>query len=122
LQELLLTQTFRDLIAWQKARALAREVYSTTRNFPEDERFGMVAQLRRAAVSIPSNIAEGRGRGTRKDFRHFLVQARGSLYETETQIDLASDFHYISSADAERLLGACDELSRILNGLINSIN
>ena len=116
-----MTQTFRDLIAWQQAKALARQVYEVTRGFPDEERFGLVIQLRRAAVSIPSNIAEGRGRGTKKDFAHFLMQARGSLYEVETQIELANELHYISGPDAARLLQACNELSRVLNGLINSI-
>ena len=116
-----MTQTFRDLIAWQQAKALARQVYEVTRRFPDEERFGLVIQLRRAAVSIPSNIAEGRGRGTKKDFAHFLMQARGSLYEAETQIELANGLHYISGPDAARLLQACNELSRVLNGLINSI-
>jgi len=94
-----MTQTFRDLIAWQQAKALARQVYEVTRLFPDEERFGLVIQLRRAAVSIPSNIAEGRGRGTKKDFAHFLMQARGSLYEVETQIELANELHCINEFD-----------------------
>jgi len=116
-----MTQTFRDLIAWQLAKGLARLVYEATRAFPNEERFGLAMQLRRAAVSVPSNIAEGRGRGTKKDFAHFLMQARGSLYEVETQIELASDLHYLNNSEAARLLEACNELSRVLNGLINSI-
>ena len=117
-----MTQTFRDLIAWQQAKALAKRVYEVTRGFPNEERFGLVIQLRRAAISIPSNIAEGRGRGTKKDFAHFLMQARGSLYELETQIELASELHYLDASDAAGLLEACNELSRVLNGLINSIS
>ena len=116
-----MTQTLRDLIAWQQAKALALKVYQVTRTFPDEERFGLVIQLRRAAVSIPSNIAEGRGRGTKKDFAHFLMQGRGSLYEVETQIELANELHYLNGSDATCLLKACDELSRVLNGLINSI-
>jgi len=116
-----MTQTFRDLIAWQLAKALARQVYEITRKFPSEEKFGLVVQLRRAAVSIPSNIAEGRGRGTKKDFAHFLMQARGSLYELETQIELANELQYLSQSDSARLLEACNELSRVLNGLINSL-
>ena len=80
----------------------------------------MVAQLRRAAVSIASNIAEGKGRGTQRDFRHFLMQARGSLYELETQIEPGNDMAYFADGDVPRLLKACDELGRVLNGLINS--
>jgi len=116
-----MTQTFRDLIAWQLAKALARQVYEITRKFPSEEKFGLVVQLRRAAVSIPSNIAEGRGRGTKKDFAHFLMQARGSLYELETQIELANELQYLSQSASVRLLEACNELSRVLNGLINSL-
>ncbi len=116
-----MTQTFRNLIAWQQAKALAQQVYESTHSFPAEERFGLVMQLRRAAVSIPSNIAEGRGRGTKKDFAHFLMQARGSLYEVETQIELAGELHYMNASDTTRLLQVCDELSRVLNGLISSI-
>ena len=115
-----MTETFRNLIAWQKARLLARDVYMTTKGFPREEQFGLVAQLRRAAVSIASNIAEGKGRGTQRDFRHFLMQARGSLYELETQIELGNDMAYFANGDAPRLLKACNELGRVLNGLINS--
>ena len=120
LQELVVTDTFRNLIAWQKARILARDIYTNTKRFPKDEQFGLVVQMRRAAVSIASNIAEGKGRGTKRDFRHFLMQARGSLYELETQIELANDMAYFADGDMPRLLKACDELGRILNGLINS--
>ena len=80
-----------------------------------------MAQLRRAAVSIVSNIAEGKGRGTKRDFCHFLMQARGSLYELETQIELANDLKYFPDGEVPPLLKACDELGRVLNGLINSI-
>ncbi len=116
----LITETFRNLIAWQKARILARDIYTSTKSFPRDEQFGLVVQLRRAAVSIASNIAEGKGRGTQRDFRHFLMQARGFPYELETQVELANDMAYFVDGDVPRLLKACDELGRILNGLINS--
>ena len=115
-----MTETFRDLIAWQKARALARGIYNVTKGCPKEEQFGLVAQLRRAAVSIASNIAEGKGRGTKRDFCHFLMQARGSLYELETQVVLANDLEYFEDGEVQQLLDACDELGRVLNGLINS--
>jgi len=104
-----------------KARILARDIYEATKLFPGDEQFGLVSQLRRSAVSIPSNIAEGKGRGTHRDFRRFLMQARGSLYELETQVELANDLRYFQKDGAVgELLEKCDELGRILNGLIHS--
>ena len=115
-----MTETFRNLIAWQKAKALAKKVYVASKDFPKEEAYGLTSQVRRAAVSVPSNIAEGKGRGTKKDFCHFLMQARGSLYELETQIELALDLNYLPQAQAKELLGDCDEVGRILNGLINS--
>ena len=91
-----------------------------TKRFPREEQFGLVAQLRRAAVSIVSNIAEEKGRGTKRDFCHFLMQARGSLYQLEPQIELANDLEYFEGVEVPPLLKACDELGRVLNGLINS--
>jgi len=114
------TETFRNLIAWQKARLLAGGIYRATTGFPKEEQFGLVSQLRRAAVSIASNIAEGKVRGTKRDFCHFLMQARGSLYELETQIVLANDLEYFEDGEAPQRLNACDELGRVLNGLISS--
>ncbi len=116
-----MTETFRNLIAWQKGKALAKEVYVASRGFPREEQYGLTAQMRRAAVSIPSNIAEGKGRDTRKDFCHFLVQARGSLFELETQIELASDLKYLEDSTATSLLDRCNEVSRVLHGLIKSL-
>ena len=116
-----MTETFRNLVAWQKAKVLAKDIYVATRTFPKEETYGLTIQMRRAAVSIPSNIAEGKGRETRKDFCHFLVQARGSLYELETQIELGSDLNYLDSSTAKSLLAQCDELSRILRGLVKSL-
>jgi len=115
-----MADTFRNLIAWQKGKQLVRDVYLLTKNFPKEELFGLTSQLRRAAVSIPSNIAEGKGRGTPKDFCHFLVQARGSLFEVETQLELSRDLGFISEDDLAKTQEGCDELGRILHGLINS--
>ena len=84
-------KSYRDLSAWQKARLLVKEVYLLTAAFPVGERFGLVSQMNRAAVSIPSNIAEGYGRATTQDYLHFLRIARGSAYELETQLVLAQD-------------------------------
>ncbi len=110
-----------NLIAWQKAMDWARSVHRVTLHFPEHEERGMIAQLRRASVSVPSNIAEGRGRSTNRDYCHFLTQARGSVYEVETQLRLGADFKYLDSEEAKRLIENCNEVARLLNGLINSL-
>ena len=101
---------------------LARDVYRVTETFPKTEMFGLVAQMRRAAVSVPSNIAEGHGRLSDNSFRIFLAQARGSLFEIETQIQLASDLGYVSANDAQQLTESCGEVARVLNGLIRATN
>jgi four helix bundle protein len=113
-------QSYRQLIAWQKAMELVEEVYRVTRAFPSDERFGLTSQMRRCAVSIPSNIAEGHGRLTTKDFQHFLAQARGSLHELETQLMLAIRLTLTDSDDLKAVLAHAEEVGRILNGLLAS--
>jgi four helix bundle protein len=113
--------TYRDLIGWQKAMALASAVYRESRSFPPHELYGLTSQLRRSAVSIPSNIAEGQGRLSKSEFLRFLGFARGSLYELETQILVAADLSYIRSETAERLLAISAEVNRILNGLMSSL-
>ena len=105
---------YEELVVWQKAMELVRLVYQATRRFPLDERFALTDQLRRAVVSIPSNIAEGNGRGSNKDYAHFLSIARGSLYETMTQLRIAKDLGYLDdysqiediAAEVGRMLGA----------------
>ena len=114
-------QSYRELIAWQKGRALVSEIYKITENFPAREQYGLTSQIRRAAVSIPSNIAEGQARHSQKEFKHFLSHARGSLAEVETQLILAQDLKFLSSSDSERLLALTAELGRILNALIAAI-
>ena len=116
-----MSQSYRDLIAWQKAMALAEQVFAATENFPKREIFGLAAQLRRAAVSVPSNIAEGQSRHSRREFQHFLRTAKGSIAEIETQILLAAKFGYVTDADSRRILELCGEVSRILAGLIASM-
>ena len=112
--------SFENLIAWQKGMDLAERIYRLTSDFPRDERFGLTAQLRSAAASIPSNIAEGQGRLTTRDFRHFLAQARGSEYEVETQIMLAERLGFAAKADLHDTLLDAREVGRILNGLLRS--
>jgi four helix bundle protein len=114
-------RSYRELIAWQKGMRLVTDIYTATQRFPSDERYGLTNQLRRAAVSVPSNIAEGQARFSQKEFRHFLSQARGSLVEIETQLLIAATLNYLAAGKSEELLAACDELGRILNGLIGSI-
>jgi four helix bundle protein len=114
-------QSYRELFAWQKAMDLAAEVYRVTRRFPKEELYGLTSQLRRAAVSVPSNIAEGQGRQTTGEFRQFLGQARGSLLETETQILLSERLDHLDHETTENLLKQAAEVGRILNGLLGSL-
>jgi four helix bundle protein len=114
-------ESYRDLIAWRKAMDLVTDIYSATRSFPRDELYGLTNQLRRAAVSVPSNIAEGQARFSRKEFHHFLSLARGSLVEIETQLMIAQNLEYLSLLQVQPLLHKASELGRALNGLIASI-
>jgi four helix bundle protein len=91
---------YRDLILWRKAMSLARAVYGATQNFPKSEMFGLQSQIRRAAVSVPANIAEGHGRLTDMQFRHFLGNARGSLCELQTELELAHDLGFVDNIAA----------------------
>jgi len=114
-------RTYRELIAWQKAMKFVTEIYAATQRFPSEERYGITNQLRRAAVSVPSNIAEGQARFSQREFHHFLSQARGSLVEIETQWLISRELKYLQPAKADDLLATADELGRVLNGLIASI-
>jgi four helix bundle protein len=114
-------ESYKDLIAWQKGMRLVTGIYEATRGFPRDEMYGLTSQLRRAAVSVPSNIAEGQARFSRKEFHHFLSLARGSLVEIETQLIIAQNLGYVSRGEEHALLEEASELGRILNGLIASI-
>ena len=113
---------YRDLIVWQKAMDLVETVYTTTASFPREELYGLTAQLRRAAVSIPSNIAEGQGRQSGRDFRRFLSIAHGSLREVETQVLIAERLRYLGSQKRAILMAATEEIGRLLNGLMNSLS
>ncbi len=113
---------YQDLIVWQKAMDLVVQVYEVSESFPRREMFGLTNQLRRAAVSIPSNIAEGQGRLTTKDFLRHLSIARGSLQEVETQILIASRLKYIDEPASAELLGRAAETSRLMTGLSRSLS
>jgi len=112
---------YRKLIVWQKAMDFVVSLYRTSASFPKEEMYGLTAQMRRAAVSIPSNIAEGQGRDTAADFVRFLSIARGSVKEVETQVLIAHRLGYINPDQEAQLIGFTDELSRILTGLKTSL-
>ena len=116
-----MVQSYQDLVAWNKSMELVTEIYRMTKKFPKEEIFCLVSQLRRAAVSIPSNIAEGKGRLTKGEFRQFLGNARGSLAEVETQIIIAQNLNYLDEAGTKRLLAQVEEVGKILNGLISAV-
>jgi four helix bundle protein len=112
---------YKDLIAWKKGMELVATIYDATDGFPSHEQFGLVSQLRRAAVSVPSNIAEGKAHYSNRDFVRYLRHARGSLAEIETQVLIAEQRKYLTDATAAKLTQQLDELGRILSGLINSL-
>jgi four helix bundle protein len=112
---------YEDLIVWQKAKAFAPEIYRATEPFPKTEIYGLTSQLRRAAVSVASNIAEGQGRLTKGEFCHFLGQARGSLLEVETQLSISLDLHFLKEDEFHDLQHRSYEVRRLLNGLIESM-
>lgn len=109
----------RDLLVWQKAMQFVTDVYHETGTFPKEEIYGLTNQLRRAAVSVPSNIAEGHGRTSKKEFHRFVSQARGSLLEVETQLEIARNLGYLSAKGASDLLSKASEIARMLNGLLS---
>jgi four helix bundle protein len=113
---------YRELIVWQKAMDLVETVYRATDHFPKTEIYGLTSQIRRAAVSVPSNIAEGQARGTTRDFLHFLSVSQGSLMEVETQVTIAERLGYITTEQNTTLLEATAEVSRLLSGLRRSLN
>ena len=115
------SRNYRDLIAWQKAMKLARAAYQLSNQLPRKEAFGLVTQLQRAAVSVPSNIAESHGRLTDLQFRHFLGNARGSLYELQTQVELACDLGSIQSEELRGFMEQGQEVARLINGLITAL-
>ena len=114
-------KSFRNLDVWQEAMTLVEEVYAVSRSFPADERFGLTSQLRRAAVSIPSNIGEGGRRKRRKAFLHHLDIALGSQGEVDVQLELGLRLRFCTKADHERLSERTDRIGRMLNGLIASL-
>lgn len=115
-------QCYKDLVVWKKSVDLALGIYHVTNAFPREELYGLRSQLRRAAVSVPSNIAEGQGRRMPREFRQFLRHSRGSLMEIETQLIIAARLKYLGSDSCESLLAEASQIGRMLNGLIASMD
>lgn len=111
------TRSYKDLVVWQKGIALAKLVYGLTQSFPSDEKFGIVAQMRRAAVSVPSNIAEGQARRTTGEFIQFLSHAEGSVAELDTQLILSIELKFCSNVAADASFTLISEIRRMLNAL-----
>ena len=114
-------KTYRDLMVWQKSMGLVTEIYRMTKMLPKDEIYGLTAQMRRCAISIPSNIAEGYGRSSTNDYIRFLNITSGSLYELQTQIEIALNLKYVSQGDFDKLYEAGREIERMLSSLIKKI-
>jgi four helix bundle protein len=113
---------YKDLIVWQKAMLLAKNIYQLTAGFPSDERFGLVSQMRRAAISVPSNIAEGQARHGTREFLQFLSHASGSLAELETQLLLSVDMKYCVKNEAEGAASLIGELQKMIAGLRRTLD
>jgi four helix bundle protein len=114
-------QRFTDLIVWQRSHALVLQVYRLTKSFPYEERFGLTSQLRRAVLSVPTNIAEGSKRQTNPEYARFLNIAEGSLAETEYLLMVSRDLGYLSAATTTPALAEAEEIARMLNGLRNKV-
>lgn len=114
-------RTYRDLSAWQRAMDLVESVYRAVEKWPKDEQYGLTSQVRRAVVSIPANIAEGQGRGSRNEFLRFVMIANGSLYELETHIMIAKRIGYLHPRVCDQIMEDAAEVGRILHGLMRSL-
>jgi four helix bundle protein len=114
-------RTYRDLLVWQKGRALVTSVYLAAKAFPRDEIYGLTSQLRRCAVSIPSNIAEGHSRTTRKEFLRFLEISLGSLFELQTQLEIAKNLSYLAPEAYTGLKNQSREVERMLTSFMRSL-
>ena len=117
-----MASSYRELLVWRKAISLVTEIYEATEHFPSKEIYGLVSQLRRAAVSVPSNIAEGQARLSKPEFRHFLRNAKGSLAEIDTQLVIAYKLGYIGKSKAEVLVKKVAEVGRMVSGLISKLD
>jgi len=116
-----MAESYRDVIAWQKSMTLVTEVYRVSANFPRREMYGLARQVREAAVSVPSNIAEGKGRQTKRDYLQFLYRARGSSLEVQTQLEIARNLEFLDANTFELIIEQAAEAARVLNGLISNV-
>lgn len=114
-------ESFKELIVWQRSMELTKMIYQCTQCFPKEEQFGLTSQIERSSISVPSNISEGFGREHRRDFLRFLRITRGSLFELETQLILASEIFPTISMDIDILIHKCTELEKMLNKLITYV-
>jgi four helix bundle protein len=114
--------TFRDLLIWQKSMSFVTKIYKQTNKFPDEEKFGLVSQLRRSAISVPSNMAEGYGRNSNKDFIRFLNIAMGSLFEIQTQIQIAYNLKFIEQQNFDELFEQSREIERMMSSFIKSLD
>ena len=112
---------YKDLMVWQKAHMMALDVYRITKQFPSEEKFGLVRQIRRSAASVPTNISEGFARYSKKEYIQFLYICRGSLSETDYHLQLSKDLDYISCEAHKNLTQAIVEIGKMINGLINAL-
>jgi four helix bundle protein len=115
-------QSYRDLLVWQKSMTLVKVIYKLIAEFPSEEKFGLISQMRRAAVSVPSNIAEGQARNTTGEFVLFISHAEGSLAELDTQLILAVELGFLTTAKTKPAAGSIEELRRMLNGLRRAVS
>ena len=118
----MILKKYNDLVAWQKAMDLVQAIYEVTSQFPREEIYGLTSQIRRASISVPSNIAEGQGRKSTREFQHHLSIAYGSLMEVETQVLIAGRLSYLNHAQAHSLIERTSEVGRVINGLLNSLS
>ena len=114
-------RSYRDLIVWQKSMQLVTEIYLLTKDFPKEEIYGLTSQIKRAVISVPSNIAEGQGRDSTKEFIHHLSIAYGSLMEVETQLQIAVNLNFVEQTKINEMYSRTAEISRMINGLSRSL-
>ncbi|MCX6257107.1 MAG: four helix bundle protein [Bacteroidia bacterium] len=115
-------KSYKDLLIWQRSMDLVESIYQNTEEFPSKEIFGLISQMRRAAVSVPSNIAEGYGRQSTGSYSQFLLIARGSLFELETQIEICLRLKYFKKVESEKLLSEILEISKMISSLISKLH